>query len=260
MLRRALMAGALAWPWKAGAWSLPGQAALDVVFDDGSVPTMYKDAQGTGALGLYPALVGAALAGASPPVRLRAQPFKRVLSELMAGTAVAGAVIRTPEREQRCLFSQPYFIERLSVFSLRGRAPVFRRLSDLNGRRVGVIRGWSYGAGFDQPRARGDFLCEDVASDALNFEKLVRQRLDYVVATELGGRLHMQRVSAGDSAIVEGEQSVAATPIHLAVLQTAPGAGEFLSHFDQQVVRLVNNGTAASLMARELDRAARLMS
>ena len=260
MHRRALMAGAMAWPWGVGAWTLPGREELDVVFDDGSVPTMYKDGQSSAALGLYPALVGAACAAMAQPVRLRAQPFKRVLSELMAGTAAAGAVIRTPEREQRCLFSQPYFVERLSVFSVRGRVPPFRRMSDLAGRRVGVIRGWSYGAEFDRPRAQGDFICEDVASDALNFEKLIRQRLDYVVATELGGRLHMQRLQSPDHVVVEGEASVAATSIHLAVLRTAPGAAEFLSHFDQQVVRLVNDGTAASLMARELERASRLLS
>ncbi len=36
---------------------------------------------------------------------LQALPFKRMLSEVDAGLLAAGAVIRTPEREQRWLFS-----------------------------------------------------------------------------------------------------------------------------------------------------------
>lgn len=258
MQRRAVIAGALAWPLGARAWSLPGREGLDVLFDDGSVPTMYRNGPGQDAQGLYPALVGAALTAMGQPVRLRALPFKRLLAELMAGTAVAGAVVRNPDRELRCRFSQPYFVERLAVFSVRGQAPVFRRVADLQGRRVGVIRGWSYGPDFDGPRAAGQFIAEEVASDALNFEKLVRRRLDYVVATELGGRLQMQRLGSPEAPVVEGEASVATAPIHLALLNTAPGGADFLAHFDQVVVRLINDGTAASLMARELERAARL--
>lgn len=132
---------------------------------------MYRAPTRQTALGIYPSIVGAACAALNWARELRAMPFRRMLAEMAGGQLMAGAVISTPERERIWLFSRPYFLEKLAVFSA---GPDYRGLADLAGKRVGVIRGWSYGAAFDAARQHGEFQCEDVSADVHNFAKLLR--------------------------------------------------------------------------------------
>ncbi|MDR7331031.1 transporter substrate-binding domain-containing protein [Roseateles asaccharophilus] len=234
-----------------------GQALrpLAIGFDEGSPPTMYSVGGMPAARGIYPAVVAAAFASLGLECELQALPFKRMLSAVDASHMWAGAVIRTPEREQRWLFSQPYFLEKLAVFS--GGAP-YRGIADLGGKRVGVIRGWSYGDEFDGGRRRGDFLCEEVASDSLNFAKLLRGRLDYVVATELGGRL-LARAPAYAGRVVESPVPLGATPIHLAAHRLQESVAALLAQFNAAAERLHREGRIEALVRREMASAAALL-
>lgn len=223
-----------------------------VGFDEGSLPTMYRSGASPAARGIYPALVGAAFAAMHRPCELRALPFKRLLTEVDAGQLIAGAVIRTPEREQRWLFSQPYFLERLAVYSTG--AP-YQGLDSLQGRRVGVIRGWSYGEAFDTARRQGRFQCEDVSSDVHNFAKLLRERIDYAVVTELGGRM-LQQLPAYDGRVVAGSAVLGATAIHVAVPRLHDGGAALLAAFNAAVDLLHRDGQVEALVAREIAAAA----
>lgn len=209
---------------------------------------MYRGPGAAAARGIYPAMVGAAFASMGRACELQALPFKRMLAEVDADLLAAGAVIRTAEREQRWLFSQPYFLERLSVYAA---GPAFRGMADLAGKRVGVIRGWSYGTVFDAARRRGDFTCEEVATDAHNFAKLLRRRLDFAVATELGGRMLLQQAPFAGR-LVAGAVELGATPIHLALQQGHAGGAALLAAFNAAVERLHKDGQVEPLVAREI--------
>lgn len=223
-------------------------------FDEGSPPTMYRAAGLPVARGIYPALVGAAFASMGRPCELLALPFKRMLAEVDADQLAAGAVVRTAEREQRWLFSQPYFVERLSVYSA---GAAFRGMADLTGKRVGVIRGWSYGEAFDAARRLGDFQCEEVAADSHNFAKLLRGRLDYAVATELGGRM-LQQLPGFEGRVIAGAAALGATPIHLALQRGHDGAAALLAAFNAAIERLHKDGQVEPLVTREIAIAAEL--
>lgn len=236
--------------------ALPGWAAaslnLDVSFDEGAFPLQYGLADGTAA-GLYPLIVAAVGQRLGWALQLRARPFKRILSDLASGDTCAGALVRTPEREAYALFSNPYYTERLQVYSMRGAARPFQGLSDLAGRRVGVIRGWSYGAEFDAARQIGGFEVEEVATDRQNFVKLFRERLDYVIAPELAGRLLQRSAPAGTHA-VEGERHMALTPIHFCVWHGMPRAVERMADFNAALRELMREGVVARLVERERQR------
>lgn len=239
----------MAWP----GWAR-GQVlrVLPIGFDEGSPPTMYRAGNPPGARGIYPALVGAAFASMGRACELRALPFKRMLAEVDGDLLAAGAVIRTPEREQRWRFSQPYFVERLAVYSA---GAAYRGMADLAGRRVGVIRGWSYGEAFDNARRAGEINCEEVSADAHNFAKLLRGRLDFVVATELAGRVQLQLPEFAGR-IVAGAAPLGATPIHLALNKAHEGGAALLDAFNAAVERLHKDGQVEPLVAREIAAAA----
>ncbi len=254
MKRRHCIAACIACAGGARAQALrPLPAAIG--FDEGSLPTMYRSGAPAPAHGIYPTLVGAAFAQMGRPCELQAMPFKRLLSETDTGHVLAGAVIRTPEREQRWLFSQPYFVERLAVY---GTGAPFKGLDSLAGKHVGVIRGWSYGEAFDNARRQGLFQCEEVAADVNNFAKLMRGRIDYAVATELGGRM-LQQLPAYEGRVLAGGAPLGATPIHLAVLRGLDGAAALLPSFNAAVELMHRSGQVDALVAREIAAAAELV-
>lgn len=254
MKRRDCLASCLAWAGLARGQALhaPPVAIAAIGFDEGSLPTMYRAGTSPAARGIYPALVVAAFAAMHRPCELRALPFKRMLTEVDAGQLIAGAVIRTPEREQRLLFSQPYFLERLAVYSTGAS---YQGLDSLQGKRVGVIRGWSYGEAFDTARRQGRFVCEDVASDVHNFAKLLRGRIDYAVVTELGGRM-LQQLAAYEGRVMAGNAALGATAIHLALPRTQDGGAALLAAFNAAVELLHRDGLVEPLVAREIAAAA----
>ena len=250
--RRQCLAACMAWAGVGRGQDLP---TLTIGFDEGSPPTMYRAAPRLQAHGIYPALVGAAFALMGRPCELHALPFKRMLGGADADQLLAGAVVRTPDRERRWLFSQPYFMERLAVYTA---GPPFRSLADLTGKRVGVIRGWSYGEAFDMARQQGLFLCEEVPTDANNFGKLLRERLDFAVVTELAGRMLLQ-LPGFEGHVVAGAAPLGVTPIHLALRQGHSGGAALLGAFNAAVDQLYRDGQVEPLVAREIAAAAQVV-
>lgn len=228
---------------------------LLINFDGGSAPTMYAG-RGTEAVGVYPALVRAAFGSLGQPVLLRTRPFKRMLTELGTGEAAAGAVVRTPERLVIADYSADYFDEKVQVFQRADAGWGFGDLADLRGRRVGVIRGWSYGAAFDQARARQDFQVEEVENDPQNFSKLANKRLDCVLATEMAGRVYLDRPEF--AALRARPQALVVIGIALAVAKSQKQQA-LLRRFDAAMAALYKSRAVEALIEAEIQRARQAM-
>lgn len=222
--------------------------ALVIAFDSHSVPTMYAGPRGE-ALGIYPAIVRGAFARMGEPVQTVALPFRRGMQALQRGEMGVGSSLITPERARFARFSKPYFIERVSVFSAAGKGRTFRSLADLHGTRVGVLRGWAYGADFDAARAARRFVVDEVDSDERNFTKLGLGRLDYVVATTLSG----EYVIAGDgfAGIEAFPVDLVAAPIHLAIPHQSRYV-RLIERFDAAVAEMRRTGEIDAIVAAEV--------
>lgn len=250
-LRLQLPLWALSWPLAAGALAPP----LRIAFDAGSLPTMYADAHGAPA-GIYPALVRQAFELMGEPAEWVAEPFRRLLAALFAGSAAAGAAVRNDERLAVADYSADYFVEQLRLFHADAMAPPAPGIAGLRGLRVGVLRGWSYGEAFDAARARQLFQAEEVETDAKNFAKLQRGRLDAVVATELAGRMLLSG-EQGPVGIVALPQPLISIGIALAVPKRL-AARPLLQRFDAAIATLRREGRVDAIVAAELERARRL--
>jgi polar amino acid transport system substrate-binding protein len=230
-------------------WLTPARAQEVVVFDEGSPPTMYADAQHV-SRGVYPAIVTRAFARMKMPMQAQARPFKRLIAELTAGGAGLGGIIRTPEREALADFSRAYFTERLRAYALvRGEvAP----LSGLEGLTVGVIRGWSYGPQFDAARARGDFEVVEFSQDKQGFESLRQGRIDRMVSTELAAQALLK--DARMARIKPAEGTVMSFGIHLAFAKRMHKA-DVLKAFDKAIDEMRRSGELDRIVQDEMARA-----
>lgn len=226
------------WPWSSQA-----QTELLINFDAANPPFMYGSSNQ--AEGLYPELIGAVFHQMGRPVSLAAKPWKRALGELDLGIAGVGGIYKTEDRLKKYDFSEPLFVERIVVYYNHDKAVNYRMLSDLYGKRVGILLGWSYGDKFDNARKAGKIIVEEVYADTQNFDKLVQGRVDAVLAIEQVGSSLMREprnASVGKSLVFLAEN-----PTHLA-FNKQMHVEALLSAFNRALNEIKKNGTYTQIV------------
>ncbi len=229
------------------AASLSGAAEPPVLInvDDGNPPFMY--AVNTQARGIYPALIRAAFQLMDTPVQVEAKPWKRALEEIDTGRAGVGGIYKTAERLQKYDYSEPIYVENLLVYYHVSNPLLFTQVPDLAGKRIGVLRGWSYGDAFDQTRRQGLFQVEEVGSDDQNFRKLEAERIDAVISIQESGTTLVKKYRTLSFSLVPLSQN----PTFLVFPKSARRT-DLLKRFDQAIRELRRTGTYKSIVTAEL--------
>jgi polar amino acid transport system substrate-binding protein len=185
---------------------------VQIAVDSGNPPFMYEE--NGHAVGLYPVLLKAVFKQMGVPVQIGTYPWKRTLHLGEAGLAGIGGIYKNAERLKIYDYSEPIFQEKIVLFMNRKTRFAYHSISDLKGKHVGAILGWSYGQQFDEARRNQLFTIDAVPSDRMNFRKLERGRLDCLIAIDMAGRWiiekeHLQRL------IVAARQPVAINSTYL---------------------------------------------
>jgi len=203
------------------------------------------------AVGLYPTVIRAALGRCHDNVRIQAKPWKRAFVEIDKAQAGVGGLYKYAERLAKYDFSDPIYVENIVVYYRQVRPLEFRSVSDLHGKRVGVLRGWSYGDAFDAARRNGAIATEEVSSDRSNFLKLMDGRLDAVLAIEESGRTTL--AAPGMRGIDQAGVHLASSPAHLA-FNKAAGMGDLLACFNEALTEMKHDGSFDRIVREELGR------
>ena len=199
--------------------------------------------------GVYPAVIVATMKKAGIAVTLEAKPWKRALAEIDEGKAGVGGIYRTAERAQKYDFSDPILTENIAVYFNRSKPIEFKALTDLNGKKVGVIRGWSYGDAFDAARNAGAISVEEVTSDRANLMKLAEGRLDAVLAIEESGKAAIAAAKLGN--IDQAKTFLASNRAHLAFAKSAKQT-ELLGKFNKAIAAMKQDGSLDKIVLQEL--------
>ena len=203
------------------------------------------------AVGLYPALIRAALGRCHDHVRVQAKPWKRAFVEIDKAQAGVGGLYRNAERLAKYDFSDPIYVENIAVFYRTVRPFDFRTVADLYGKRVGVLRGWSYGDDFDVAKRNGSIATEEVSSDRSNFLKLTDGRLDAVLAIEESGQAAM--AASGLHGIEQANAYLASYPVYLAFSKKA-AKSDLLVCFNKALAEMKQDGAFERIVRQELGR------
>ena len=231
----------------------PGsEAARPVIVvdvDAENPPFMYSRAGY--AVGLYPAVIRAALGRCHDNVRVQAKPWRRAFVEIDKAQAGVGGLYKNAERLAKYDFSEPIYVENIAVFYRTVRPFDFRTVADLYGKRVGVLRGWSYGDDFDVAKRNGSIATEEVSSDRSNFLKLTDGRLDAVLAIEESGQAAM--AASGLHGIEQANAYLASYPVYLAFSKKA-AKSDLLACFNKALAGMKQDGAFERIVGQELGR------
>ncbi len=210
---------------------------IRIAVDETYPPYMYDE----GAHGLYPTLMREIFARIRVEVEITGYPWKRALLLGERGEEAVGGIYKNEKRLLIYDYSDPLFEEKLVVFVRKGEMFKFDELSDLRGKRVGINRGWSYGQEFDEAREAKVFEAKEAEDNHANFGKLVRGRIDCLIADELSALqiLHRENLQS----VVDRLARPAAVNKAYLVFARESGRRELLDRFNTAVGAMREDGS-----------------
>lgn len=160
-----------------------------------------------------------------------------LLSGLFDGSAAAW---KDPERERELVFSQPYLENRLVVVGRHGANVAAKTLADLQGKRVAIVDGYSYGQTIDTVgpvwvRSRGE-------EDSLT--QLLKGGVDYTLMDELVVHYIVSNYPQESATkLVIGSTPLVTRELHLALKRTRADAQSIVERFNAQLRGMIADRT-----------------
>ena len=180
-------------------------------------------------------------AGIEAETEIRSR-FATITRDLKTGDLDGGAALWwDAEREKFLAYSTPYLENRLVLLGLNGSDVSARRLSDLVGKRVAIVEGYSYGDMLESERGptfvRG-------SSEQANFEKLLAREVDYLLTDALLVHDLFER----DRPRAARELALGKTPLlrrslHLAIRRDREDALELIRRFEAELAKMIADGS-----------------
>lgn len=231
--------------------SLQAWAADPVVIGvDAENPPFMSSVAGKAA-GLYPAIIAEAFQVAGLAAQIEAKPWKRCIADMDKGRAGVGGIYKNEERLKKYDFSDQIFVEKMAVFFNKANRVEFTSVASLLGKRVGVMRGWSYGDEFDKAVKDGKITVEDVNSDAQNFQKLAARRVEAVLAIDEAGAALLKGGKFPD--VETSSNYLFENPTFLAFNKSAKQA-DTLVKFNKAIDDMRTSGRLGQIAASELGK------
>ncbi|WP_434628827.1 substrate-binding periplasmic protein [Chromobacterium sp. CV08] len=204
-------------------------------------------------------VIGAILGKHGIPFTITLPPWKRCLASIEAGEnyVMALSASKNPEREQRFLFSAPYYQTHYYVFYAKDRFPQGLKLdsqADLNQYRLGGIKGYAY--------SNLATVDKDRMVRAASYPELVKMmkagRLD-VFAEDYEVMAGLSSIGALD---IIGDPSIGraplpganANPFHMIFSRKNPSGEQLRQLVDQELEAMRRSGQLARLLAKYVKR------
>lgn len=150
---------------------------------------------------------------------IRMYPWPRAERNALAGDALIFGLPPTPERLRRLHYSDAAYSNKLWLVTRSDATFPFNGLADLRGKTLGAVRGYHYGAPFEQARGALFRVDDDIASRETRLARLMLRRVDAVLLVQ-SDTLDAAAVEAGVNAAMRDRlKAIGAPPgVHYSVL------------------------------------------
>jgi polar amino acid transport system substrate-binding protein len=165
-----------------------------------------------------------------------------LLSNAYDGSAAAW---KDPDRERSLVFSQPYLENRLILVARRGEDVSAAALTDLKGKRIALVEGYSYGEAIDQSGA----ILVRSGSEEGSLALLLASQADYVLMDELVVQYILENYpQEAKTRLNVGSKPLLTRPLYVAVRRSFPDAVSIVQRFDAQLRGMIADRTYHRLL------------
>jgi polar amino acid transport system substrate-binding protein len=157
----------------------------------------------------------------------------------------SAAAWKDPERERALIYSQPYLENRLVLVGRVGADVSAKKLSDVQGKRVAIVEGYSYG--YEIELAGPMFVRSSSEEDSV--ARLLKGSVDYTLMDELV----VQYIVSNYPKESEAKLQIGSTPLlkrdlYFAVRRTRPDAESIIARFNGQLHDMIVDRTYHRLL------------
>lgn len=181
-------------------------------------------------------------------------PWARAYRMAENGQAGIVGLSWTIERQRIFDYSEPLFYDEVIMVVRHDDGLVFDRIDDLQGQRIGLGAGGSFGEDFERARRGRIFQVDEDNGPVSRLKKLLAGRID--VALINPGQAGLRRAIAQDPELQRRASELRILPQALTRdanylgFHKSLGMGEFLSEFNAVIRRGYQNGDIPRLLAR----------
>jgi polar amino acid transport system substrate-binding protein len=195
---------------------------------------------------------------------VRRYPWKRALENTKNGEGIIFGISKTPERLQKFIFSEPVFTDQIWLVTRCDSVFEFKKLQDLKGKTIGIVRGASFGDEFDQQSNVLFKVEDDTGANHARFMKLYNRRMDALTYYQSNTDARKLETSLNESFAQKkipgtAEKSnrvfcvlpkpVSSLSIHFAISKDQDT--RFFNMIDNALLRAKNNGDLARIFHKE---------
>ncbi|SDK90402.1 polar amino acid transport system substrate-binding protein [Maridesulfovibrio ferrireducens] len=215
---------------------IPSIAKRQIFLATENFPPLYYQEDGKNK-GIYCELLDRTFKEIKITYKLSLMPWKRALR--MAETQKSDGIPGTAKNKHRnrvLIFpDEPLSELEVVIFHRKGEDFKYNGISSLKGKKIGIIKGYTYGEEFDQSNL---FTKEEVSLLKLNFLKLKIKRLDLVIAYKVVALYTLEKMNLTD------QFSYSPNPVRHAAMYLAfsqkPGNGRLAKKFSRALQKIKN--------------------
>ncbi len=157
----------------------------------------------------------------------------------------SAAAWKDAERERALIFSQPYLENRLVLVGRRGADVSATVLSDLKGKSVAIVEGYSYG---DAIGGGGPVLVRS-RSEEDSLARLLKGDVDYTLMDELVVHYIVSNYpKQSDAKLQIGVTPLVTRELYFAIARTRPDAESIITRFNAQLRNMIADRTYHRLL------------
>jgi polar amino acid transport system substrate-binding protein len=165
-------------------------------------------------------------------------PFARLERLVLTGEIDAIYSIAFNEsRDKCCHFPAEPIINSLWVLFIRKEDEgvlKFSSFEDLKGKRIGVVRGYTYSPEFWRFLETQRHLADEATNDEQNFRKLVRERVHFVAADYANATALLKKLQLTDKVVPLMQNPIRSTPLHI-IFNKKNISKKFVDDFSMQL-------------------------
>ncbi|WBA19279.1 substrate-binding periplasmic protein [Salinivibrio kushneri] len=193
-------------------------------------------------------LVKAAMATQGYEVDFKNMPWARALDAVRNGSIdLLPATWHTDARTQHLRYSNPYMSNQLAFIKRVDDNFQFSDLNDLEGKVVGVVRGYGYGDAFlnathfDKPAAN---------NLATNLKKLLASRIALTLEDKIVAQSVMQEEGIDSHQFAFTDQALSTNPLYVTSGKANPDSQMFINAYNKGLETIKANGTFEKILKK----------
>jgi polar amino acid transport system substrate-binding protein len=157
----------------------------------------------------------------------------------------SAAAWKDPDRERALIFSQPYLENRLVLVGRRGADVSAKTLSELTGKRVAIVDGYSYGGAVDL----GGPVFVRSRSEEDSLSQLLKGAVDYTLMDDLVVQYILNNYPKESEARLQiGSTPLVRRDLYLAIRRTRSDAETIVARFNAQLHGMIADRTYHRLL------------